>query len=40
VRSGAPPPVTVEDGWRAVAIGLAATRSFDEQRSVPVDYGL
>jgi scyllo-inositol 2-dehydrogenase (NAD+) len=40
VRSSAPPPVTVEDGWRAVAIGLAATRSFDEQRSVPVDYGL
>ncbi len=40
VRSGAPPPVTVEDGWRAVAIGLAATRSFDEQRSVTVDYGL
>jgi scyllo-inositol 2-dehydrogenase (NAD+) len=39
VRSGAPSPVTVEDGWRAVAIGLAATRSFDEQRSVPVDYG-
>jgi scyllo-inositol 2-dehydrogenase (NAD+) len=40
VCNGTPPPVTVEDGWRAVAVGLAATQSFDEQRAIAVDYVL
>jgi len=34
IRNGTPPKVTLEDGLRAVAIGVAAQRSIEEHRAV------
>ena len=34
IRTGAPPKVTLEDGLRSVAVGVAAHRSIDEGRPV------
>lgn len=39
VQQGEAAPVTVEDGYKAQAIAVAATHSFDEKRAVTVDYG-
>ena len=36
-RGGAPVEVTVEDGLKAVVIGLAAERSIQEKRAVAID---
>ncbi|QBD78803.1 inositol 2-dehydrogenase [Ktedonosporobacter rubrisoli] len=38
LQRGDASPVTTDDGYKAVAIALAATRSFDEQRAVKLDY--
>lgn len=38
LRRGDEPAVTVEDGYKALAIAYAATRSFDEQRAVKLAY--
>ena len=37
IRNGTPPKVTLEDGLRSVAIGIAAHRSIDEGRVVMMD---
>lgn len=37
LRRGLPPSVTVEDGYKAMAIAMAATQSFDERRPVRVN---
>jgi myo-inositol 2-dehydrogenase/D-chiro-inositol 1-dehydrogenase len=37
VRNTAPPAVTVDDGWWSVAMGVAAHRSIETQRSVAID---
>ena len=36
LNAGAPPPVTGEDGLRALALALAAMRSVEEARAVRV----
>jgi predicted dehydrogenase len=36
LRQGLPPLVTVKDGYKAQALAVAATASFDEGRSVQV----
>jgi inositol 2-dehydrogenase len=35
--SGAPPPVTVDDGVRALRVAIAATRSYRDKTSVPIE---
>lgn len=36
LQQGLPPSATVEDGYKAQALAVAATQSFDEKRSVQV----
>ncbi len=38
LRRGLPPAVTVEDGYKALALAMAATQSYDEKRPVQVKW--
>ncbi|MCU6712133.1 Gfo/Idh/MocA family oxidoreductase [Paenibacillus sp. J5C_2022] len=39
IRDNVQPLVSLEDGWRAIAVSEAAIRSLRERREVAVDYG-